>query len=84
MPSDYHAELIVRLGGKAHLARLLGLGADAVTKWHVRGIPPRYWHRIEDIAHEAGLTGVTAEELERTKPGAGEPPRGVSAMAVVP
>lgn len=69
----FHAALIRRLGGKARLAGLLGLGRDAVTKWHVRGIPSRYWHRVEDIAAAAGLSDVTAERLEKTKPTVSEP-----------
>lgn len=64
----FHAVVIRQLGGKAKLAGTLGLGPQAVTKWHVRGIPSRYWHRIEDIAAVAGYPDVTAEALERSKP----------------
>jgi hypothetical protein len=64
----FHATTIRQLGGKTRLAAILGLDRDAVTKWHVRGIPSRYWHRVEDLAAEAGLSDITAEALERTKP----------------
>jgi hypothetical protein len=66
-PNDFHAALIRGLGGKARLAERLGLERDVLTKWHVRGIPSRYWHRVIELAHEAQIA-VTAEQLDRTKP----------------
>lgn len=65
---DFHAALIRRLGGKTRLCGALGLDRDTVTKWHTRGIPSRYWHRIIDLAQAAGLHDVTGERLEATKP----------------
>lgn len=65
--NDLHAALIRDLGGKAKLAELLGLDRDVLTKWHRRGIPSRYWHRVIGLARAAAIT-VTAEELDRTKP----------------
>jgi hypothetical protein len=66
-PNDLHAALIRSLGGKAKLAERLGLERHVLTKWHVRGIPSRYWHRVIELAHEAEIA-VTAEQLDRTKP----------------
>lgn len=65
----FHSSLIRDLGGKAKLADALGLDRDVLTKWHVRGIPSKYWHRVIDLAKAAEID-VTAEGLERTKPGA--------------
>lgn len=64
---DLHADLIRRLGGKAQLAVKLNLDRNVLTKWHVRGIPSRYWHQVERIAHEAKIE-VTTDDLARTKP----------------
>lgn len=64
---DFHADLIRRLGGKAKLADELGLERDVLTKWHRRGIPSRYWHRVIELARGIEVT-VTAAELDSTKP----------------
>lgn len=67
----FHRELIVALGGKARLAEAFGIGH--VEKWHKRGIPSRYWHKVIELG--ANLTPpveVTFEELERTKPARAE------------
>lgn len=65
--NDLHAVLIRDLGGKAKLAEQLGLDRDVLTKWHRRGIPSRYWHRVIELARGAGIA-VSAEELDSTKP----------------
>ena len=66
---NFHGDLIRGLGGKAKLAESLGLDRDVLTKWHVRGIPSKYWHRIIELgaALEPPLV-VAAADLERTKP----------------
>jgi hypothetical protein len=63
----FHADLILKLGGKAKLAEALDLERRALSKWHNRGIPSRYWHRIISIAPGMGIA-VTAIDLELTKP----------------
>lgn len=68
--TQHHAALIRTLGGKAKLAERLGLESNVLTKWHVRGIPSRYWHRVIELARGADVA-ITADELERTKPGTG-------------
>lgn len=65
--NNLHASLIRSLGGKAKLAEHLGLERDVLTKWHRRGIPSRYWHRVIELAGSAEIM-VTAEDLDRTKP----------------
>lgn len=62
-----HAQVLVDLGGKAAVARALGLDPKVVTKWHVRGIPAIYWHRVADLAANAGLP-VTVQSLAQSKP----------------
>lgn len=65
----FHSGLIRDLGGKAKLAEALGLERDVLTKWHVRGIPSKYWHRVIELgaACEPPLV-FTAADLDRTKP----------------
>lgn len=66
---EFHSSLIRALGGKAKLARALGLEDDVLTKWHVRGIPSRYWHEVIEIAASLDEPiAVTAADLARTKP----------------
>ena len=66
---DFHSSLIRGLGGKAKLADALGLDRIRLTKWHERGIPSRYWHKVVELgaACEPPLV-FTAGDLERTKP----------------
>jgi hypothetical protein len=68
-PDNFHSSLIRDLGGKAKLADALGLDRDVLTKWHVRGIPSKYWHRVIVLAAACETKrSVTAADLERTKP----------------
>lgn len=65
----FHADLIRSLGGKAWLAGALGLPRNSVTRWHERGIPSRYWHRVVDLAACASPPiDVTADQLEARRP----------------
>jgi hypothetical protein len=67
---NFHAGLIHAFGGKAKLAEALGLERVLLTKWHVRGIPSRYWHRVIELGAsiEPEPLVITAADLERTKP----------------
>lgn len=64
---DFHARVIDAVGGKAVLARHLGLEPAVLSKWHVRGIPSKYWHRIMEIRGNT-LTDLTIDKLDQTKP----------------
>lgn len=65
----FHNDLIRELGGKAKLADALGLERDVLTKWHVRGIPSKYWHKVIELADSLDPPLViTAADLDRTKP----------------
>lgn len=61
---NFHAAIISRVGGKAELARALGLKPTVVTKWHVRGIPPLYWSDVAAMPRAE----VTVDELKKTRP----------------
>jgi len=43
-------ELAANLGSQAELARRLGVDDTQVSKWKVRGIPPRYWPKLLLVA----------------------------------
>jgi len=58
-----HIRVINLLGGKAALARALGIKPTRATKWHKRGIPARYWPAVEAVAREAELPDITAATL---------------------
>ena len=65
---DLHNTLIRALGGKARLAAMLGVDRALLTKWHVRGIPARYWHRIIALAQQLDPPiEVTPDDLEQSK-----------------
>ena len=66
---SFHSALIRDLGGKAKLADALGLDRDVLTKWHVRGIPSKYWHRVIELGAACLPPLVfTASDLQKTKP----------------
>lgn len=58
-----HARILEALGGHKRVASLFGMHENTVSKWRVRGIPARHWHRI--VALEPA---ITPEYLDRTKP----------------
>jgi hypothetical protein len=65
----FHADLIRRLGGKTWLAGALGIPRNSITRWHERGIPSRYWHRVVDLAAAARPPiAVTEYDLEARRP----------------
>lgn len=64
MDHSFHASVIAAFGGKAKLALALGLPRKSICKWHTRGIPPRYWHKVAELSP----VPLTAEQLEQTKP----------------
>lgn len=69
--TDFHSAVIQALGGKAKLAVLLGIDRDVLSKWHVRGIPARYWHRVVDLAAQLDPPMTfTAADLADAKPDA--------------
>ena len=57
-----HDLLIMQLGGKAAIARALGLPVMRLCKWHVRGIPFRYFQRICEMAAAKGI-GIREADL---------------------
>ena len=61
-----HRDLITKLGGPADLARALDIYRPIPTTvhWATRGIPPRYWHKITELAVAKGIK-ITAHDLER-------------------
>lgn len=66
---NFHNRLIHDLGGKAKLAAALDLTPAVLSKWHVRGIPSRYWHRVTELGAALDPPLVfTAADLDRTKP----------------
>lgn len=67
MDPTYHVHLIKRLGGKTVLATALGLERSMMTKWHIRGIPAKYWPVVAALAKEQGIE-VCLLELAKTKP----------------
>jgi hypothetical protein len=56
-----HDEVIRALGGYRALARSLGLDMSVTFRWPKRGIPPRRWPAIIEMARERGVNGVTAD-----------------------
>lgn len=67
MEPTYHVHLIKRLGGKTVLAAALGLERSVMAKWHVRGIPAKYWPVVAKVAEAQGIK-VCLFDLAKTKP----------------
>lgn len=63
MGMNRHRAILDRVGGRSGLAAVLGLNPETVKSWYKRGIPARYWHRINQLAPD-----ITPEYLAKTKP----------------
>lgn len=59
-----HVEVIEAFGGTKPLAEAIGVDPKRAIHWGRRGIPAKYWHRIEQIAHKHRLV-ITAVDLGR-------------------
>lgn len=59
-----HTDVIEAFGGKAKLARAIGLQPKRLTHWNTRGIPSKYWPDIEEVARHLKLP-ITARDLRR-------------------
>jgi hypothetical protein len=59
-----HADVIEAFGGTAGMARAIGLSPKLSAHWGRRGIPAKYWPRIEETETGRRL-GITAGRLMR-------------------
>lgn len=64
-----HAEVIERLGGPTKLAQSLGVTPGLLTHWKRRGIPLKFWLRIEktSLGREHGITADLLDGLANNK-----------------
>lgn len=51
------------LGGTGAVAEALALADSTVSKWRIRGIPPRQWVGIARLAKSKGCRHITLEAL---------------------
>lgn len=64
-----HAEAIAALGGGEEVAKLLGVHRTRPGRWaRGEGIPPRHWPKLQRVARERGIEGITVEGLEAGSP----------------
>jgi hypothetical protein len=59
-----HAQVIAAFGGTAGLARAIAVNPKLAVHWGRRGIPAKYWPRIEETEVGQRL-GITASRLMR-------------------
>ena len=60
-------DLVLLHRGQARLGRRLGVGGYDVCRWKSRGIPPRHWARLLEIA-AAKRYPLTLAKLEKHSP----------------
>jgi hypothetical protein len=58
--------IIDALGGTKKVAEGLGIDLPVVSNWRERGIPPRRWPAILDLAKRNKVKEVTFDRLART------------------
>lgn len=61
-------KIIEALGGRARVAELTGVKANAIRAWDRIGIPYRFWGLLSEHGAEHGLAEVTLEAMIATKP----------------
>lgn len=59
-----HTDVIEAFGGRRALAEAVGVRPELAIHWHRRGIPAKYWPRVEEAAQSRGIP-VTARDLMR-------------------
>lgn len=57
-----HHPVIEAFGGLAAFTKAIGVDRMLASHWHRRGIPARYWPRVEEAAAERNIA-VTAMQL---------------------
>lgn len=65
---DTHEDVILRLGGYIHLAKVFDTNPSVTWKWTRLGIPFERWPRVLEIAQERGVE-LTADDLLKSFPG---------------
>ena len=60
-----HADVIDAFGGQTKIALALGLPVRRTSHWRERGIPLKYWFRIQetDLARERDITALLLARL---------------------
>ena len=61
-------KLIKDPGGLTAVAKALGTDRPVVGNWRIRGIPPKRWPELVELAKKSKIQGVTFERLARTQP----------------
>lgn len=62
--SGPHMAVIVGFGGVRPLAKAIGVAPNLATHWGQRGIPAKYWSRVQAVAPKHQLA-ITALELSK-------------------
>lgn len=60
--SSSHTIVIQAFGGLTPLAKAIGVDRGLVTHWPRRGIPAKYWPKVQAAAGRRGLA-ITAHSL---------------------
>lgn len=60
-----HADIIEELGGPTAVARALGSHHSRPVRWQQKGIPPRRWSAVVDLAKKLGRTDITFDLLAK-------------------
>jgi hypothetical protein len=63
-----HANVVEAFGGTAALARAIDVSPKLTIHWGRRGIPARYWHRVEatELGRKLGITAARLSNLPAT------------------
>ncbi len=67
MSSSSHAIVIQAFGGLTPLAKAIGVDRKLVVHWPRRGIPAKYWPKVQAAAARRGLM-ITAHNLAALSP----------------
>ena len=60
-----HADIVEAFGGQTQIARILGLPVRRTSHWKERGIPLKYWFKLQETeqARERGITALMLASL---------------------
>lgn len=66
-PRSFHHSVIRAAGGERWISDALVVPHETVRYWRKRQIPPKYWHRLVEMALPR-MPGLTIADLARTSP----------------
>jgi hypothetical protein len=61
-------QVIEAFGGYSQAQLLFGVSRSLLAEWEVKGIPPKRWLQLVELARRLDKPGITVEALSTARP----------------